>query len=309
MLVSIIIPAFNEAENIERTLNSIYSTKHDGFLFEVIVVDNGSTDDTRGLAVRSGATVYEFLSKPIGAVRNYGAHQSNGDIFVFLDADVMLTDCWHASIENTLVKVAANRNLITGSHCSAPSANISSIERYWFNSFEKARSAHLGTGHMIMHRDLFMSLQGFDISLETGEDYDFCSRAEREQGAMIEEESVLKVVHYGFPKNIVDFVKREAWHGTGDLLSVRTALASKVLIAATVFAFIHLMIIGAISLDRYLYAGLSLSLLLVYLLLLSLYKFGHQSFPVVLLNTGYFYFYLLGRCLSSFFLGVKIFSR
>lgn len=83
MHLSIVIPAFNESRLIEHTLQSVAASvaanATPGFTFEVIVVDNNSTDNTAELARQSGARVVFEPINQIGRARNAGAAQATGD--------------------------------------------------------------------------------------------------------------------------------------------------------------------------------------------------------------------------------------
>ena len=85
MRISLILPAKNEAEGLRRTLPGVRQLLPDA---EVIVVDDGSTDDTAAVAREHGARV---LSSPYsmgnGAAIKRGARSASGEVFVFMDAD------------------------------------------------------------------------------------------------------------------------------------------------------------------------------------------------------------------------------
>lgn len=89
--VSIIIPAHNEALHLPRTLSSVHAAAVEaGIEYEVIVVDDASTDRTAEIAREHGAVVHRVALRQISAVRNAGAAKARGDVLVFLDADTML---------------------------------------------------------------------------------------------------------------------------------------------------------------------------------------------------------------------------
>jgi len=85
MRITVILPAKNEAEGLRRTLPALRACLPDA---ELIVVDDGSSDDTAAVASQHGATV---LSSPYpmgnGAAIKRGARAAAGDILVFMDAD------------------------------------------------------------------------------------------------------------------------------------------------------------------------------------------------------------------------------
>ncbi|TKB68348.1 MAG: glycosyltransferase [Nitrospira sp.] len=91
MLLSIVIPAFNEARLIQGCLQSVSTSlaanPTPGFTSEIIVVDNNSTDNTATLARQAGALVVFEPINHIGRARNTGAAQATGDWLLFLDAD------------------------------------------------------------------------------------------------------------------------------------------------------------------------------------------------------------------------------
>lgn len=101
MLVSVVIPAYNCAEVLEACVASVLAQR--GVDVEVIVVDDGSRDETlavaRGLADRDERVC--VVSKPNGGVssaRNAGLDQATGDVVLFVDADDALVEGALASV-------------------------------------------------------------------------------------------------------------------------------------------------------------------------------------------------------------------
>ena len=88
MAVSIIIPTLNEAKALPRTLASLAVL--DPAPLEIILVDAGSTDETRTLADAGGAKVIEGLPQNRAIQMNAGAAAAKGDIVCFLHADTAL---------------------------------------------------------------------------------------------------------------------------------------------------------------------------------------------------------------------------
>jgi glycosyltransferase involved in cell wall biosynthesis len=87
-LISFVIPAYNEQTELPGTLRLIQAAARETECdYEIVVVDDGSTDDTAALARGFGARVVSISRRQIAAARNAGAHAARGDIFIFIDAD------------------------------------------------------------------------------------------------------------------------------------------------------------------------------------------------------------------------------
>ena len=85
---SVIIPVFNRASQIEETLQSVWNQTFTDF--EVIIVDDGSTDDLDAVLQSQSDTRLRVLSQPNSgpaAARNRGLHAANGDFVAYLDSD------------------------------------------------------------------------------------------------------------------------------------------------------------------------------------------------------------------------------
>lgn len=91
ILFSIVIPTYNRAEFILKTVNSVLQQSYE--LFEIIIVDDGSTDNTEEqVKTIKDARVFYFKKKngERGAARNFGALKSKGDYINFFDSDDLL---------------------------------------------------------------------------------------------------------------------------------------------------------------------------------------------------------------------------
>jgi glycosyltransferase involved in cell wall biosynthesis len=95
---SVIIPARNEAHTIARLIEAVLAQRPPDWNVEVLLVDDGSTDDTAAVARAAGARVVELGSRAGGgnpAVgRNRGARAAIGDPLIFLDADCLPAPGW-----------------------------------------------------------------------------------------------------------------------------------------------------------------------------------------------------------------------
>ena len=88
-LVSVIIPVYNGEKYVEQALESVF--KQDYQPFEVIVVDDGSTDRTAQIIGKYDNVQYIYqTNQGVATARNTGIENSRGELIAFLDAD----DCW-----------------------------------------------------------------------------------------------------------------------------------------------------------------------------------------------------------------------
>jgi glycosyltransferase involved in cell wall biosynthesis len=297
IIVSFIIPAFNEADMIVDTLAQLHN-----FVpkvgYEVIIVDNGSKDNTVQLAQSYNDTVVSCPTGTIAAVRNCGVKASSGKVLVFLDADVKLTQQWQENIDSAIENIEVNPLIITGSRCSPPENN-NTLNNNWFNLLVDSKSAtYINSGHLITSKILFNKICGFDEKLRTAEDHDFCIRA-TELGALIITNSTLKVIHDGYPTTYTQFIKRERWHGREDFKNVTSLLKSKVALVIC----LHLIVFFASSTIAYLFgfiAGVGLYALTMLILSLALtrYKFNKSQIKSLMKTSFIHYLYIIGRTLS-----------
>lgn len=132
--MSVIIPARNESKMIGTTVAAVLAeTRSIDAETEVIVVDDGSTDDTGIDAERAGARVIrlEGSGNP-GAARNRGAKMSRGDALVFLDADCVPARGWLTALRAAL---DAGESCVGGSLGLAPGLPSTARWDYYFSSY------------------------------------------------------------------------------------------------------------------------------------------------------------------------------
>lgn len=214
---SIIIPAFNEEQNIGRCLESLQGLNTANALIEVFVVDNGSTDNTRVIAEGfKGKLNIKVLTVPevnVSTLRNIGVKGSSGDILAFVDADCTVCPDW---IERAAEYLSDSETGAVGCSVCVP-AEASWVARIWdLNNARRRRlgeTSFLPTGNLIVTRKNFLKIDGFDDRLASNEDFDFCYRL-RKEGFRIFSDPEIRVVHWGVPTGLLSFYRREKWHGT-----------------------------------------------------------------------------------------------
>ena len=99
-MISVVIPALNSASTISSTLSSIFSNGLPRDSFEVLVVDNGSSDNTVQIASRYPVKMHHCPRKGIGVARNLGIQKAEGNIVCFTDSDCIVESDWLEKISS-----------------------------------------------------------------------------------------------------------------------------------------------------------------------------------------------------------------
>lgn len=129
--ISLVIPAFNEARYLPRLLETVQaSVDASGFApdrIEIVVADNGSTDDTSSIAAAYGCRVVVAVPRMIGAVRNSGARAARGRILAFIDADSQL----HPGTVRAIERFFEDDTRIVGVSGVVPERDSPGIKATW----------------------------------------------------------------------------------------------------------------------------------------------------------------------------------
>jgi glycosyltransferase involved in cell wall biosynthesis len=214
-LFSVIIPVRNEEHNIARCLGSLKQMSFLSHAFEVVVVDNGSTDRTVEVASKFGECfTLRILERPgvyISTLRNAGASVARGQYLAFLDADCEVRADWLTQASGAASTVAG----VFGAFYLIP-VGSSWIARHWYADRESeapGEVSYLPSGNLFVSSKLFHQIGGFDESIQTNEDYEFCQRAWA-AGFPVTCLPELRVVHWGTPQTLSGFFRKNRWHGT-----------------------------------------------------------------------------------------------
>jgi glycosyltransferase involved in cell wall biosynthesis len=219
--ISFVIPCKNEETYISRCLESILNQPSQE-LVEVIVVDNGSSDSSAEIVRTFGdrVTLECFPGGSISAVRNRGAELANGAWLVFVDGDVEIAPNWTQCFQDLIQRIETEGRQVlqicTGSTCTIPN-DPTWIESAWFGQLrvrDENNHQYINSGHLVISRELFESVNGFDPEYSTGEDEKLCADVIEKGGILLKENSLV-AIHHGYPKSYVGFFRRERWHGKG----------------------------------------------------------------------------------------------
>lgn len=293
--VSIIIPALNEERHIEGCLKAIFSLNSHNVQYEIIVVDNGSSDRTLDIARSFGVRVIIAEKVHIATLRNLGAKIAYGNIFAFVDADCIVSRDW---IVNAVKCFETTNAALVGSFHKNPEGGgwLAKTSEIISRTKTGGNVNYIPSGNMFVKRECFVNVGGFDESLETNEDVEFCQRL-KWKGHKIFAESSIEATHLGIPRSLKEFFMREIWHGKSSfrvfLNDLKQVMNLKVVIYSVAFALLLVnFIIGSIL---YVFTNNSILVLLdvffFFLLILVIsYRIGKRQpafFSVLLYNILY----------------------
>jgi glycosyltransferase involved in cell wall biosynthesis len=194
MSVSVVIPAHNAAARIGDQLEALSAQSFDGD-WEVIVVDDGSTDATAEVAARWAEKLpaLTVMSTPeqrgASHARNTGTARARGSLIAYCDADDVVCRGWLAG----LASVLAEHDLVTGPMEGAklnPHIRADHIfDWYWPEGARqeprwRGYLAPVNSGNMGVTCEMFHTVHGFDETLARGQDYDFAFRVQLAGGTV-----------------------------------------------------------------------------------------------------------------------------
>ncbi len=181
--ISLIIPAYNEEKYIGNCLDHIFKNSH-GKIFEIIVVDNNSSDKTAEIVKRyKNVKLITEIKKGVTRARQKGYKESSGDILAYIDADNLIPPGW---IETIMYEFKKDKKL----------ASLSGPYRYYDTSifinllikiyWRIAMLAYFTIGYMAIggnftiRREILEKINGFDTSINFyGDDTDTVRRAHK----------------------------------------------------------------------------------------------------------------------------------
>lgn len=214
--ISFVVPVRNDAARLRLCLEAILKAVVASGEVEVIVADNGSTDDSKEMAEAAGARVLDLPGLNVAELRNRAVAQSHGGLLAFCDADNLIGRDWIAVAEELLEDsdVAA-----AGAPCRPPTPSNWVQDAYdglRDHSSGTRSTRWLGAGNMVIRRSAFLELGGFDESLTACEDVDLCNRLRR-SGWTILNDSRLFNVHLGDPETLRQVFTGEMWRGQDNI--------------------------------------------------------------------------------------------
>jgi GT2 family glycosyltransferase len=248
-VVSFIIPVRNDAERLAHCVRSITASRSS--TVEIVVADNGSTDNSAEVAREVGALVLSLPGVRLGEMRNRAVGVARGGILAFVDADHEIGPDW---ISSAISVLADQRVAAVGAPCRPPSPGT------WVQRIYDGLRRHpggqedvawLGSGNMAVRRTAFERVGGFDTALETCEDVDLCRKL-RAEGYRLMADARLQNIHFGDPRTLRHVFFGELWRGRDNVrVSFRPPRTWRTLLSAVIPMFtlsaLAITILGLVS--------------------------------------------------------------
>lgn len=217
MRCSVIIPAYNSEATVAFCLESALNQSLSKEDYEVILVDDGSMDDTRKIAENYPIRVTQQEKQGPAAARNNGATQAKGDILIFTDSDCELDFNF---IENIIAPFGQDSNIVgvQGSYKTKQKEFVAQfvqveIETRYQKMAKSEYTDFIGTYAAAYRKDIFLRYGGFDVgfTLASGEDTEFSYKLHAHNHKMVFEPKAF--VYHQHPSNLRRYLKMKFFRG------------------------------------------------------------------------------------------------
>jgi glycosyltransferase involved in cell wall biosynthesis len=171
--ISLVIPAYNEAQLLPRLLDTIEAARdrygRGRSQIEVIVADNDSTDDTEAIARARGCVVARVSKRMIAAARNGGAALATAPILCFVDADMQI----HPETFNAIARAMDNSRFVGGATGCTMERWSAGIALTYAMILPLVWLTNMDTGVVFMRRADFLETGGYPEGRHYAEDVAF----------------------------------------------------------------------------------------------------------------------------------------
>ncbi len=217
MKVSVIVPAYNAQKFIGKCIEALLAQKYQRENYEIIVIDDGSTDRTSDI-VRTYPVKYIFQkNKGPAAARNAGAKEAKGEIILFTDSDCIPFDNWIEEMvkpfDDTEIMAVKGAYKTNQKSIIARFAQLEFEER--FEMLKKAGSIDMVDTYSAGYRkDIFLQMGGFDVNfpVANNEDTELSYRMSKLGYKMVFNPEAI-VYHLNHPDTIKRYIRLKFWRG------------------------------------------------------------------------------------------------
>lgn len=217
ILYSVIVPAYNASVTIERCLNSLENQSIPKEVYEVILIDDGSTDRTSDIAKQFPIKYFWQKNQGPATARNRGAKEARGEIILFTDADCVPQINWIEEMvrpfDDQKIMAVKGTYKTAQKSLTARFAQVEFEER--FEMLKKVESIDMvDTYSAGYRRSVFISLEGFDPSfpVANNEDTELSYKMSQAGYKMVFNPNAV-VYHLNHPDSIKRYVRLKFWRG------------------------------------------------------------------------------------------------
>ena len=221
--VSVIVPVYNGAATIATCLESLLEQTYPSHATDVIVVENGSTDDTTGIVQRYPVRLLHCARRGPAAARNLGISESKADVVAFTDADCIAEPDWLQELVQPYAdpKVGGVGGAIRAyEHAARTLVETFSEEHAPLVNYESGEAEflpHLYTANASYRRHLVDEVGGFNPALVTGEDVDLSWRLQLQTGAQVRY-APRAIVYHHHRSTRAGLARQYCQYGFGEIL-------------------------------------------------------------------------------------------
>lgn len=215
-LISVIIPVLNNPEGIASCIEGLLEQDYPTEKMEIIVIDNGSVDETRGVVKQYTVSLMnEGKVKSPYAARNRGLEAAKGKIIAFTDSDCIPDTSWLSNAERVLRDpdidmIGGHVSFRFSRHHTAGELYDSLINLEVKNNVRERGVAK--TGNLIVDAELFERIGLFDPTIRSGGDVRWTGRATREGFRLVYRDDVIV---YKKARSLGALLKKQVRVGAG----------------------------------------------------------------------------------------------
>lgn len=210
--VTIVIPAYNSEKTIAQTIEACLNQEYPQEKLEIIVVDDGSTNDTAEI-VRKYPVKYIFQenSGPAKA-RNTGWKNAQGEIICFTDADCIPPENWISSLVSEYTSeeisgVGGSYEILNPENLLASCIHEEIVSRHL--KMAKKGVTHLGSFNLSLRKNVLEKVGGFNEDLKMSEDRDISYRIMEANWKLIFNPGIK--VYHTYPTNLIKYLIQQFW--------------------------------------------------------------------------------------------------
>jgi glycosyltransferase involved in cell wall biosynthesis len=215
--VSVVVPAYNEDAGLRECLNALLCLDFPREMYEIIVVNNGSTDSTAAIIDSFPVRRVDEDLRGAAHARNAGTRAARGEIIAFTDADCIADEKWLKELLRGIEH--EDIGCFAGEFLPRPFKGI--VDEYVHNKMLIHQETLLlydppvvAAGNAAYRRSVFDAIGFFDTSFDSGEDGDLSWRMQKQAGFRIQYNGAALVSH-PHPSRMGEFLRRSYSVGKG----------------------------------------------------------------------------------------------